>query len=57
MNVNNPNKLWEITKSIIQSGVKEDKERLESLLSEGWEPFAVTGLGYDYVYHFRRLVI
>jgi hypothetical protein len=46
---------WEIERAWWGTGVQEDNEKLERLLAEGWEPFAVVSAGQaGAVYHFRR---
>jgi hypothetical protein len=46
---------WELARCWAGKGVKEDEEKLDRLLSEGFEPFAVTSSGQaGYVYHLRR---
>lgn len=48
---------WEIQRCWVGKRVKEDEEKLEQLLSEGYEPFAVTSSGQaGYTYHLRKLV-
>lgn len=47
---------WELVRCWAGKGVNEDEEeRLQRLLSEGFEPFAVTASGQaGYTYHLRR---
>jgi hypothetical protein len=48
---------WDTTRCMVGTGVTEDVDKLTKLLTEGWEPFAVTAGGSaGYVYHFRRPV-
>lgn len=47
---------WEVTVTCIQPGVRGDKDELRKLLTQGWEPFAVTWDGDAWDYHLRRLV-
>lgn len=39
----------------LQPGVPEDREALDDVLEENWEPFAVTWDGHRQCYHLRRL--
>lgn len=48
---------WELQRCWAGKGIKEDEEKMEILLADGWQPFAVTSSGQaGYVYHFRRKV-
>lgn len=47
---------WQVRKVHVQYGVDEDLDALDELLSEHWEPFAVTWNGRSHVYHLRQLV-
>lgn len=45
---------WEYKMVAVQPGAKGDKERLNEILLEGWEPYAVTWDGNVWDHHLRR---
>lgn len=46
---------WETRTCRVQPGVGNDQTRLDILLKDFWEPFAVTWGDGCFVYHLRRL--
>lgn len=47
--------VWEIEQAVVGHQFPTQDAKWRQLLSEGWEPFAVTPSEYEgYVYHFRR---
>ncbi len=46
---------WEVMTRRVQPGVVGDVSRLDELLQELWEPFAVTWGDGCFVYHLRRM--
>lgn len=47
--------MWEINKIRVQDGVMIDKERLEALLNDGWEPFAADHVPFNNeIYYLKR---
>lgn len=47
--------IYEVKSVRVQGGVADDQLILNEALIDRWEPFAVTGVRGDYVYHLRRL--
>lgn len=45
---------WEVKSVTVQPGTRDDKKHLDSVLSEGWEPFSVTWDGHVFDYHLKR---
>lgn len=46
---------WAVHTRRVQPGVEGDTARLDELLRELWEPFAVTWADGCFVYHLRRI--
>jgi hypothetical protein len=47
---------WEYKMVTVQPAVQSDREKLDNVLKEGWEPYAVTWDGHVWDHHLRRQI-
>lgn len=46
---------WEYKMVSVQPGTKSDSNKLDEILQELWEPYAVTWDGHMFDHHLRRI--